>query len=160
MKLQRFADGLTVVVGLVALGVIGARVFDSPASVAPAGPSEVQLDASAIGIDFSAADRTFVMVIQSDCPYCEESLAFYEGLPRSAAVQVVIAAPAGDAEIEKYRAAIEPDSVVFVEPGVMPVSSTPTLLLADRRGIVESAWVGLLDASREEQVMSAVFGVS
>ena len=126
---QRLADYTTIVVGLVILVVLGERFF-SGGSPEPLLPVQTHLDAS-VGVDFAAAEQTLVMVLQSDCPYCEQSLPFYrslKSLPReSDDLQIVIVAPPG----------------------------TPTLLLVDRDGVIEAAWMGLLDQSREAEVLAA-----
>jgi len=98
-------------------------------------------------------------VLRSDCPFCDQSKPFYEQLAKRdrTGVQIVVAAPRGDADIESYRPVLEPDSIVFVEPGVLPVSGTPTLLLVDSDGLVEAAWIGLLGSDRQKEVLTAVF---
>ena len=156
MNLSRLADGFTIVVAVVILGVIGARFI--PNERAPVSIADATIDGQAVGIDFAAAERTLVMVLQSDCPFCERSVPFYERLPRGGAAQIVIAAPLGDTDIESYRKLIEPDELVFVEPGTLPVSGTPTLLLVDGEGRVDAAWIGVLDSEREAEVLDALGG--
>lgn len=152
MKLSRMADGLTIAVAVVILGVIGAR-FISGERVPVV---DTTIDGQAVGVDFGAARQTLIIVLQSDCPYCERSRPFYERLPRDTSAQIVIAAPLGDTDIESYRELIEPDELVFVESSVLPVGGTPTLLLVDSEGRVDAAWIGLLDSEREAEVMDAL----
>lgn len=154
MKLSRLADGFTIAVAVVILGVIGGRFI--PNDRAPVTVADAMIDGQAAGIDFGAAERTLIMVLQSDCTFCERSAPFYRRLPRDADAQIVIAAPVGDTDIESYRELIEPDEVVFVEPGLLPVSGTPTLLLVDSEGRVDAAWIGLLDSEREAEVLDAL----
>lgn len=97
-------------------------------------------------------------MVQSDCPYCQASLPFYRRLPKTTDVQVVLAAPPGDTGLSDYRAAVQPDDVVFPGPGTLPVNSTPTLLLVSREGVVQAFWPGLLSEERQAHVMSVVFG--
>ena len=52
---------------------------------------------------------------------------------------------------------VTPDSVVFVDDGVLPVSGTPTLLMVDRDGVVTNAWIGLLSEERKAEVIDALF---
>lgn len=156
--LRAVADGATVVVALAVLFVLGMRVVGGP-SQSPPDFVDFRLDAST-GIDFSAAERTLVAVLRSDCPFCDQSKPFYRRLASGdrTGVRIVVVARRGDAEIDSYRPVLEPDSVVFVGPGVLPVSGTPTLLLVDRQGVVEAAWIGLLGREREDEVLAAVFG--
>lgn len=165
MKLKYFADLVTVVVGIAVLAILLVRFSDRPAApqrmpdTLPEMSDPLQIDASA-GIHFDLAQRTLILVLQSDCPFCQQSLPFYERLARRdrTGVQVVVAAPLGDDEIENQVSSIEPDSVVLVAPASLPVSSTPTLLLVDKEGLVKSVWVGLLDPERQEEVVQTVFG--
>jgi len=152
MKVSRLADGLTVAVAVVILGIIGARFIPGERMA----PVDTTIDGRAVGIDFGAAEQTLIMVLQSDCRYCERSRPFYERLPGDTSTQIVIAAPVGDTDIEGYRELIEPDELVFVESGVLPVGGTPTLLLVDPEGRVDAAWIGLLDSEREAEVMDAL----
>lgn len=158
MKLQTAADGVTVVAGLATLVVIASIVW--PAAVSE--PFEdVRIDES-VGIDFSLEPRTLIAVLQSGCGYCQESAPFYRRLLErdTAGIQVVVAAPSDDAGIGDYLASanIEPDAVVLVTRGQLPVPSTPTLLLVDGAGVVTHAWVGLLSAEREADLLDVLFG--
>ena len=152
-RLQWTADALTIVVGLAIVAVLAGRFFDRPEPLTPG-----QIDGAAVGVDFTAASRTLMMVVQSDCRYCEQSKPFYERLPRSGDLQVIIAAPPGDLGIDSYRELVRPDDIVFVGPGELPVSATPTLLLVNGEGVVESAWIGLLNGQREAEVIEALSG--
>ncbi len=125
--------------------------------------SEVFVDASLSGIDFSVAQKTLILVLQSDCVFCQESMPFYRRLLSDRGVtdvQVVAAAPPYDTRIGEYLVSegVTVDSVVFVESGVLPVSGAPTLLMVDSKGLVTHAWLGLLNAEHESEVMSVAFG--
>lgn len=65
------------------------------------------------------------------------------------------AAHSNDRGIDDFPASegINPDSVVFVASGELPVRGTPTLLLVDGEGLVTHIWIGLLDADREAEVL-------
>lgn len=155
MKLSRLADGLTVVVAMSILIVLGMRLFARPTE--PPAVTDVQLSAE-LGIDFAAAERTLVVVLQSDCPYCEQSKPFYGRLAdeQRRGVQIAIAAPPGDTGIADYSALLDTNVVVFPDRGELPVNSTPTLLLVNGEGVVEVSWIGLLDDRREEEVVAAL----
>ena len=165
--LRHVADGATVVVALAVLFVLAMRFSGDSSQPSPdlsdagwdGSFTGVRLDAPA-GMDLSAAERTLVAVLRSDCPFCDQSKPFYEQLARRdrTGIQIVVAAPRGDTGIENYRSVLEPDSIVFVGPGALPVRGTPTLLLVDSEGAVEAAWTGLLGPEREAEVLAAVFG--
>ena len=147
---------------------LGWRAVAPPAG--PTGPAFGQeavgtsLDGGAIGIDFAEPRATLIMVLASDCPFCQESMPFYRRLLSHdrARVQVVVAAPVRDAGMGDYLASesVTPDAQVFVEAGILPVGGTPTLLVVDSEGVVTHAWVGLLDAEREADVLGVLFGAA
>lgn len=167
MRLQRLLDAMTVAVGVAVLAVLAANHLsrDTPGQ-APAGQVdstplyEVRID-PAVGIDFAAGERTLIMVLRSDCRYCRESMPFYRRLLArdTDATQVVVVAPPDDREMGDYLAfeQVRPDALTFAEPNLVPVSSTPTLLMTDAEGLVTHAWVGLLDADREADVFVTLF---
>lgn len=88
-------------------------------------------------------------------------MSFYRRVAASATtdVQVVVAAPPDDTGIHERLEAesLEPDALVIVERGVLPVSGTPTLLLVDNEGLVTHAWIGRLDADGEADVLNVLF---
>jgi len=149
----RSADGATIVVALVILTLLAGQLLPQRTP---------DLTGAPIGIDTDGA--ALVLVLRSDCPYCQESMPFYRRLLEGGDtdnVQVVVAAPPDDAGISEYLTSegVEPDSVVFVEgDDLPPVPGTPTLLLVDREGVVTHAWIGLLDSDREAEVIDALSG--
>lgn len=124
--------------------------------------SGVRLDDQSTGIDFAEGKQTLIMVLQSDCTFCHQSMSFYRRLLEHDRndVQIVVAAPPHDSGLGDYLTSesIEPDSVVFVDSGVIPATGTPTLLLVDGDGLVMHTWIGLLNAERETEVFEALFG--
>ena len=163
--LARLADGFIILVSVVVLGVIGIRYtsllelpIQSPANQAVG----EQLDSVALGVDFDAGAKTLIMVLHSDCVFCQQSVPFYRRLLESntADTQMVVAASPDDDAMINYLEAedINPDTLVFVEPEMVPVPGTPTLLLVDDQGLITHAWVGLLSDDREAEVIDALFG--
>ena len=149
---------IAVIVAAVAVAALAVRQFlpASESGFTPPPPPGVGavLDGEALGIDFTG-QRTLIMVLASDCGYCLESMPFYRALlPKLQAVQVVVAAPPSDRQIGEYLAAerVEPDDIVFVHGGELPVAGTPTLLLADGSGVIQEAWLGLLNEERQQEV--------
>ena len=123
---------------------------------------DIVMEESRTGIDFSVAPRTLVMALQTDCQFCQESMPFYRRLLErdTSDVQIVVAAPSTDRGIGDYLASenVVPDSIVFVGPTSLPVSGTPTLLLADSEGLVTHLWFGQVAVESEAEVFDAVFG--
>ena len=159
--LPRVADAVTILVGIAMLAVISTRLLGEN-RLSLAQDELVGKEIDTLGrIDFSVATRSLVMVLQSDCVFCQDSMPFYRRLVAAdrGDAQIVVAAPPYDTGIRDYLASesVTPDSVVFLESGVLPVRGTPTLLMVDRDGVVTDAWIGLLDAEGEADVIEALF---
>lgn len=153
-------EAFAVAAGVVLVVAAGARYL-SPGAPAASAAEGARLERS-VGIDFRAADRTVILFLQSDCRFCRVSTPFYRRLTvrDTTGVQIVVAAPAVDAGMRRYLTAhaIEPDAVIYVEQGELPVSATPTVLAVDSDGRVTHAWAGWLDAGQEADVLSVLFG--
>lgn len=147
------------------LAVVIAAVLLWTACPPRAAPREYRLDASITGIQFEAAGHTLILVVQQECPACGLSMPFYQRLTEQSTpdVQVVVAAPERNVDIEGYlrRHGVNPDAIVLLGPEgaeALPVSVTPTLLLADSRGVVQHAWVGMMSRDAQEDLVNVLFG--
>ena len=103
------------------------------------------------------------MSLHSECRFCTASLPFYRRLldaRGNAPVQVVVAASAQDTAIHDYLddGGVQPDRVVTVEAGALPLPATPALFLVDRAGVVTDAWIGQLGGARETAVLDTLYG--
>ena len=103
-----------------------------------------------------------MLSLHSECRFCTASLPFYQRLLDTrgdAPVQVVVAASAQDTTIDGYLAAggVQPDRVVTVEAGALPLAGTPTLFLVDRGGVITNVWAGQLDDEQETAVTEVLF---
>ena len=156
-RLTFAADALTVVVGIVVLSILGAHYFGpSPSAI----PVDFQIEESA-GIDFSVRPTTLIVALSENCRFCQDSMPFYRTLTAMAAenVQIVVAAPPHEPDIGAYLASeyVRPDDIVFPAVGVLPVTGTPTLMIADSTGLVTHSWVGQLNSDGEGEVLHALF---
>ena len=156
------ADLLTVVVCVVLLAFF-AREYGRPASPPSPTVQDVHIDGAVA--DFGRTSKTIILALKTDCVFCQRSAPFYrrlvERIERDGPdAQVVVAAHSNDRGIDDFLVSegINPDSVVFVASGELPVRGTPTLLLVDGEGLVTHIWIGLLDADREAEVFDALFG--
>ena len=127
---------------------------------APDDSVDVRMDES-LGIDFSTRPQTLLMVLDSECPFCQDSMPFYRRLTGqdTPETQIVVIAPTSDTRIEEYLASegVAPDAIVLTDNDRLPVPGTPTLLLADSNGVVTHSWVGRLGPDSETAVTEAVF---
>lgn len=117
-------------------------------------------------VDLAAHDRNLLIVVRSGCKVAEDSMGFYRELAQLAAAGATragIAAILPDNEtVSRNLLRIHGLDVPAV-PGValssLKLHWTPTLVLADRRGVVLKLWEGQLSASAQAEVLSAI-GVS
>jgi thioredoxin-related protein len=115
------------------------------------------------GWDWSAHDRTLVLVLRKGCHFCEDSAPFYQRLAakrhkeRSKTAIVAVFPDARDSINDVVQ--LE-EMGVRALPGVplesLKVSGTPSLLLVDGSGTVLNAWIGMLSPKQELEVLTAV----
>lgn len=106
------------------------------------------------------ANVTLLMLVQSRCPYCTESMPFYRSLitdARRAGTQVAFVAVSLDPIVigQAYLAehGVTPDAVVpYPETGRVRFGGTPTLVAVNRELRVIGVWEGKLAASGEQAV--------
>lgn len=111
------------------------------------------------GVDYSASPATFVLFVRSTCSVCTSSMDFYRRLALAPRRVPVVVAGAEPIEIlERYLTDHDfaPDQLVQVQGGSVRVRGTPTAVLVDSGGQVQSVWLGRLDAAREANVLEAV----
>ena len=159
-RTEIIADVALTVAAVAVVVFLGRQVLFPPEIDLPGSAVGASLDGTALGVDFRGR-TTLLMVLSSDCVFCQESMPFYRRLlaQKRVGVQIVVAAPTLDIGMEEYLASedIAPDEVIFTEPGALPVSATPTLLLVDSEGLITYSWTGLLSKAREEGVFEALF---
>ena len=159
-KIETGANIAIIVVALLIGATLAFRYFGSPAEsreTVKAG-AKVSLPET----DWTANNRSLVMVLQKGCHYCTESAPFYQRLAGAAQTwgktKLVAALPGASNESEAYlrELGVRVDAVRQVSPSSLGVRGTPTLLLVDDKGTVVEAWTGKLPAEKETQVLSKV----
>lgn len=119
-------------------------------------------DALAENVDavkFAAKPATLLVVVQSRCKFCTQSMPFYEQLSKTphANTQIVVLtqeeAAIGRAYVTSHG--FEPDAVVSI-PEFKQIRSTPTLILTDATRTVRRIWTGKLSADSEAEVLAAL----
>jgi len=115
------------------------------------------------GWDWSAHERTLVLVLKKGCHFCEDSAPFYQRLAaqqqeaRSNTAIVAVFPEAADAVSEVVKSeGLGIHALAAVPLETLKVSGTPSLLLVDRSGTVLNAWIGMLSPKQELEVMRAV----
>ena len=118
---------------------------------------------SLAGVKWEENGRTLLMVLQKGCRYCEESAGFYQRLYEQRAGRTeprfMALVPGERADTERYLSdhSVRVDDIISASLTDVNVAATPTLLLIDRSGRVENAWVGKLNESQEKEVVQRVF---
>jgi len=154
---------ITVVLLAVVIGSIFVRDrFFSPAIRAnevKVGDRLTHLD----GWDWSAHDRTLLLVLRKGCHFCEDSAPFYQRLTTkqqqegSDTALVAVFPDTKDAVKELMKSeGLDVRGLAGVSLEGLKVSGTPTLLLVDKSGTVLSAWIGVLSPRQELEVMKAM----
>ena len=114
-------------------------------------------------VDFTRADQTLLLVVRDGCHYCEASMPFYRTLTEAVrgneqAVQLAAVTPgapdAGRQYLQRYGVSVALVSQSSLNQ--LKVPGTPTLILADKNGIVSQVWVGQLNESDQSAVLKAL----
>jgi thiol-disulfide isomerase/thioredoxin len=118
-----------------------------------------------VGIDYTAAPQTLLLLMNTDCRYCKESLPFFEKLAMSnnktqVAKQTKIAAifPNFLTQVREYVEQNELDFQTISSPDfpLVKMLGTPTLILTNSRGEILDFWIGKLSDESEQEVLKAV----
>lgn len=119
-----------------------------------------------LAVSDSVGDEpTLVMALQSGCPYCEASMSFYRDILRSNTSKVfhVVAlfpqAPTeGQAFMRRYlgQDADRLEDVRHVNFDSLGITGTPTLIIMNSGGRIESSWTGQLSPKQENDVFRAL----
>lgn len=167
-KLRKLvAIGLNIAVILVAL-LLGYTMVDRYYSP-PAHPSAVAESLLKPGIklqvkdvDFSKSERNLILALSTTCHFCTESIPFYRRLSVLSSDERklrMIGAFTQDVEtslkyLKEYDLIL--DEVIKADTSETMVRGTPTLILADKNGIVLDSWYGKLKAAGESELLTRV----
>lgn len=164
-RLEVAANLATLVVCVLIVAVLAKRYFgdshaERPRSFAAAEVvvgQKVDLD----GVDWKAVrGRTMVLVLRIGCRFCSESATFYKTLQEAAKDRASLIAvfgeplPAAKRYVEELGLSLP--IIADVDPTKLGVLGTPTLILADEKGGALRVWRGMLDPSREAEVLAEI----
>ncbi|HIK16396.1 MAG TPA: hypothetical protein IGS53_14090 [Leptolyngbyaceae cyanobacterium M33_DOE_097] len=111
-------------------------------------------------IDWSKTDRTLVLALQKDCPFCTMSATFYQRLRKElielGGIRLVAVLPHAINEANDYLSelGVSVDEVEQVSLSSIGVKGTPTILLVDNKGIITNVWRGKLQSERENDILT------
>ena len=154
---DRSLNGLSLFVAILFFALLARHYLSSSAATnSPAGP---QLGAllTLPNTDWGANHYTLVVALQAGCQWCEASADFYRDLVRSnsgTAFHTVAVLPQTVPQATSFLRSI---NVKFTDVRQLDlfrlgVQSTPTLILVDNSGHVDSTWIGKLSPKQEETV--------
>jgi hypothetical protein len=111
-----------------------------------------------------AGKPTLVLYVNSACPICTESMAFYEKLiearhAHESELQIVAASRESLDSLKRYLAEHglpNMEAVQIADRSPFKVTLTPTLLLLDGRSDISQVWLGRLGQEREAEVLAVV----
>ena len=114
-------------------------------------------------VHFSATQYTVILFVSTTCEYCASSMPFYRNLVRMASqdatkLNVAILGFEPDGAIRNYLRQHDLDlaHVHSIQGSRTRLQLTPTLILADRDGVVAMAIVGQLLPEQERAVLSHI----
>lgn len=114
------------------------------------------------GVAWQAASVNVVLQLSPTCHFCMESMPFYRRLVSSRhAVGEVAIIVASEAPTEAMASALAQNNVVFdrivrIEAEALGSPGTPTLWVVSSKGVIERRYIGELDSSSEEEVLSLI----
>ncbi len=109
------------------------------------------------GIDWEKNGQTLIIALSDKCHFCSESAPFYQRLTREhGRAHLVAVLPQSVEDGRKYLESlgVNIDDVRQVSFPSMGLRGTPTLILADDKGVAVDSWLGRLPAEREGDVLS------
>jgi len=156
-----------ILIGVAAIALIGflAQQFLSTTSKTPTQPEQahptIGKRVSLPDIDFSTSPKTLVMVLQTTCHFCNESMPFYRRLAeqvKGKGVRLVAVFPTTVDEGVRHLAewGITQMEVRQADLSVLDSSGTPTLILTNDQGEVVNYWIGKLRPEKEIEVLDQI----
>jgi len=163
-KKIELAANIAIILVAVILGYVLIRQFVFPTPPAP--PSQVKQPEAGSKIslpdtDFSTNDKTLILAIRKGCHFCSESASFYQRLAQIApekGVRLIAAFPHSVEEGEGYLKELNVPIAEMKQADFasLSVGGTPTIILADKNGQIQKAWVGKLPADKETEVINSL----
>lgn len=169
--IDNIANVVIIVTGVLLISVFGFRYL-APLFTPEPDLTEYRASSAITGTISSLTlsdDLTILVVVRSDCRFCNDSAGFYRDIlalrkhdgPRSLDVRFVSVRDESDARafIDKHsfkEATVEQMPPDFKER----LRSTPTLLFVGRDGTIRRSWIGTLTPSERRAVLADLVGSS
>jgi len=165
--LETVTNVAVLVVALIFLTTFAWSFVVSKTKVRPQARSEVGLRKGSVlrqppSVDYSAAPQTLLLVMNTECHYCNESLPFYKKLAFSATTDrrtnIVALFPNSQMTVSEYAQKNDLNFQTLSSPDFQlgKMLGTPTLILTNTKGEILDFWVGKLSEESEQEVMKAI----
>jgi thioredoxin-related protein len=122
----------------------------------PAIPTSI---AGKVSFDLNSKKKWVVLVLSTQCHFCQESAPFHERLAQmlqnSPDTGLIAVFPQDRQTVEQYKATYKvnfPNIITDASLNKLQVRGTPTLLLVDQHGKVLKSWRGRLPENDEKEV--------
>jgi hypothetical protein len=160
IKRVEIATNVAILCAFLLVAGLAVKKLREPSSVAHNGPSLGE-KVSLRGVDWSKSDQNLVLALSTGCHFCSESANFYKRLVPSATgngVRVLAILPQSLSDSRTYleKLGLPVQEIVQGPLASVEVSGTPTLVLVDRQGMIQKAWVGKLGPEQEQQVLASL----
>lgn len=158
-KRLEIATNLAILCAFLLVGTLAIQRLREPSHSAPRQPT-VGERVSLKGVDWSKSGKNLILALSTQCHFCSESAGFYRRLVPSAlgsGVQVIAVLPQSVSDSSSYlqKLNVKVPEILQSPLDSVDVTGTPTLLVVDRQGRIQNAWVGKLEPEREEQVVAS-----
>lgn len=157
-----FAANILIIIVALLLGVVlvqkfistvPANTIDRKIKTAP----EIGMKINLPGVSWSPQSKTLILVLQTGCRFCNDSIPFYKQVIESMKdknVKLVAVFPTG----ENGTAYLNNLGIVDIDVKHLPladlqVRGTPTLILTNGSGEITKFWVGKLPPDKEAEVI-------
>lgn len=159
-KRLEIATNIAILCAFLMVAGLAAKTLREPSPRAPRGPV-IGEKVSLKGVDWSKSGRSLVLALSTGCHFCSESADFYKALVPAAVakgvhVLAVLPQPAPDGRAYLEKLGVPAPEVLQSSLDAVEVSGTPTLLVLDRQGRIQKAWVGKLRQDQEQQVAASL----
>lgn len=113
------------------------------------------------GIEYATSKATLLVLLNSSCRYCTESLPVIRGIAEGPCrlVAGVRCLAVGVEDFSVLRAYLKANAV-RIEAAQLPANdwthTTPRMVIVDQGGVVRREWLGRLDAAQGAQIVEAL----
>jgi thiol-disulfide isomerase/thioredoxin len=160
--LERIANISVIVTALVFIFVASLEFFPSKFQL----PSQNSLASERLvgkpikipGLELPRERMSLILFLSTSCPYCKESLPFYQQLSRKlqGKVDLIAVFPQPQEQLQAWLevANVPVSQIISAKLYTLGIPATPSLLLLDKTGKVKKIWVGRLDEQRQADLLS------